>query len=306
MDIRFDHFITYTNAAGIDDYLKEYAAQGFAPAENTVRHDPGLRNGFIWFGPEYIEFCWVEDENLFANAGAEEAILRKEPRPFGLGLIAGDVQAVHNDWTKRGYTLPEVESKAARDAAPDAPPRWSFQDIPEGLLPGAACFALTYHTRPKDEVKQVKLPPNTIYAVSGVTFVTPQARTRAQAWRDLLAPDEKVLPSGTGFSVQIAPHPAEWLTPEAYQAVYQTRWTPSRHPFGDLALLHLLATDLRTAQMLLERSGRRTIPISRAGEQQLLVEPDPRDGFAFLVREHPAESWSQERRALTGERLELV
>jgi len=51
-NIRFDHFITYTSAGNIDDYLKEYATQGFLPEDRTVRHDPGLRNGFIPFGPE--------------------------------------------------------------------------------------------------------------------------------------------------------------------------------------------------------------------------------------------------------------
>jgi len=306
MNIRFDHFITYTNAASIDYYLKEYAAQGFAPDDKTVRHDPGLRNGFIWLGPEYIEFCWVEDEALFAQAGAEEEILRKQPRPFAIGMIARDVQAVHNDWAARGYKLPEVESKAARDSAADAPPRWSFQDIPDELLPGASCFALTYHSRPKDEVKQLKIPPNTIYAVSGVSFVTPEAQLRAERWRDLLAPEAKVRQSEFGFSVQVPPHQAEWLTPEAYQAAYQRRWIPSQPPYGDLALLHLLATDLRTVKKMLEASGRQTISIRHSEEEQILIEPDPRDGFAFLVQERPAGPWLQERIVQTGERLVIV
>jgi hypothetical protein len=306
MNIHFDHFITYTNAANMDEYLKQYSAQGFAPDDKTVRHAPGLRNGFIWFGPEYIEFCWVEDEALFAKAGAQEKILRKEPRPFAIGMITRDVQAVHAEWTARGYKLPEVESKAVRDAAPDAPPRWSFQYIPDELLPGASCFALTYHSRPKDEVKQLKIPPNTIYAVSGVSFVTPQAQSRAERWRDLLAPEAKVSQSGYGFTVQVPPHQAEWLTPEAYQAAYQRRWIPRQPPYGDLALLHLLATDLRTVKKMLEASGRPTISISHSGEERILIEPDPRDGFAFLVQERPAEPWLQQRIAQTGERLVLV
>jgi hypothetical protein len=34
--IRFDHFITYTSAAGIDYCLNAYTAQGFVPEEKTI------------------------------------------------------------------------------------------------------------------------------------------------------------------------------------------------------------------------------------------------------------------------------
>lgn len=126
-NIRFDHFLTYTNAANIDDYLKEYAAQGFIPHEQTVRHDPGLRNGFIGIGSEYVEFLWVEDETLFAAGDAEHRLLRTACRPFSIGMIADDVQAVHDDWTARGYSVPAVWSKAPRDATPDTPRCGAFK-----------------------------------------------------------------------------------------------------------------------------------------------------------------------------------
>lgn len=96
--VRFDHFITYVSAASVEDHLTAYAAQGFLPSERTVRHDPGLRNGFVFIGPEYLEFCWVEDEALFAAADAEEKLLRSMLRPFGLGIVADDVQAVQDKW----------------------------------------------------------------------------------------------------------------------------------------------------------------------------------------------------------------
>jgi len=304
--IQFNHFITYTSAANIDDYLKEYAAQGFLPYEKTVRHDPGLRNGFIFFGPEYIEFCWVEDEALFAAADAEERLYRTALRPFGLGMIADDVQAVHDDWTARGYSVPEVWSKAPRDATPDTLPVWSFQDIPSELLPGVFCFALTYHTRPKDEVKQVKIAPNTIYAVSGVTFVAAEPEARATRWRNLLAPGEQVNQSGISFDVWIGSHRAMWMTPDAYEASYGLQWMPSSHPAGELALLHLLASDFSTAKMMIEQSGRRTFSISVRGEEELLIAPDARDGFTFIIRQQPVEMWLRERIARTGEKLKLA
>jgi hypothetical protein len=304
--VRFDHFLTYTSAASIDDYLREYAAQGFIPEERTVRHDPGLRNGFVFVGPEYLEFLWVEDEALFAAAEEEDRLARAAPRPFGIGLIADDIHALHEDWAAHGYSVPEVSSKAARDAAPDAPPAWSFQDIPGELLPGALCFALTYHARPKDAVRQTRIAPNTIYAVCGVTFVAAEPKERATHWRDLLAPEQPVSRSESSFDVWIGPHQATWVTPEAYETTYGLPWVPAAHPAGEIALLHLLASDLRRAKRMMEQAGRRTAPISASGEERLLVMPDPRDGLAFVVQQHPIELWLQERVVQTGEKLELV
>lgn len=304
--IRFDHFITYTSAKNIDDYLKEYAGQGYESQERTVRHDPGLRNGFIFFGPEYIEFCWVEDEVLFAEADSEEKLFRTTPRPFGLGMIADDVQAVHNEWIARGFSLPKVWSKAARDAPPGIPPEWSFQEIPREYLPGVFCFVLTYHSGSTDEVKQVKVPPNTIYAISGVTFVNTEPEVRATSWRNLLAPGEAINQSRSGFHVWIGPHRATWMTPETYQESYGLDWTPFPHPNGELALLHLLAADLNVAKQMIEQNGRRTSPVSVQGENQLLTKPDPRDGFVFVIRQRPIEIWRQERMQRSGERLQLA
>jgi hypothetical protein len=305
-NIRFDHFLAYTSAASIDDYLREYAAQGFIPEERTVRHDPGLRNGFVFVGPEYLEFLWVEDEALFAAAEEEDRLARAAPRPFGIGLITDDIHALHEDWAAHGYSVPEVSSKAARDAAPDAPPAWSFQEVPGELLPGAFCFALTYHARPRDAVRQIRIAPNTIYAVCGVTFVAAGPKERATHWRDLLAPEQPVSRSESGFAIWIGPHQATWLTPKAYEAAYGLPWAPASHSAGELAHLHLLASDLRRAKRMMEQAGRQPTPIVASGEERLLVAPDPRDGFAFVIQQQPVELWLQERMVRTGEKLELA
>ena len=281
------------------------AAQGFTPDEQTVRHEPGLRNRFIFLGTEYIEFCWVEDENLFAKAGEEEKSLRSAARPFGIGLIAEDVQAVHDDWTKRGYTVPAVWSKAPRDAAPDAPPVWSFQEIPSDLLPGASAFALTYHRRKKGDVTKTRIHPNSIFALSKVTFVSPNPNERAARWRDLLAPDEQVTASAASFDVHIGPHQASWMSPDAYQSVYQRQWMPAPHPFGEIAILHLLASDLQKVKSMLGNAGLQTINFTDSGREALFVEPDPRDGFAFAVEEASVNAWLQQRTQRTGERIEI-
>jgi hypothetical protein len=301
--IRFDHVFTFTSATNIDDYLSEYTAQGFLTHEQTVRHPPGLRNGFVSLGPDYLEFWWVEDEAQFAVAGAEQQALRAGQRPFGIGMVAQDIQALHDDWTARGYAVPPVISRAPSDAPADAPPAWSFQDIPRELLPGCLCFALTYHGRAPDERIDVRVGPNTIYALSGVTFVAAEAEARATRWRDLLAPGKPVTSSALGVTIQIGPHQATWMTPDGYEAAYSRPWMETPHPCGEVALLELLATDLTQMRMVFEQAGRCLTPDTVNDQEALLIEPDPRDGVTLLVRQQPIADWLQARTARTGEQL---
>jgi len=304
-NVQFDHLITYTNASDIDDYLKEYEKQGFIPHEKTVRHEPGLRNGFISIGPEYLEFCWVENEELFATADAVEKLFRSIPHPFGLGIISDDVHDVHNDWTARGYTVPEIWSNSPRDITPDAPPMWSFQEIPNGLLTGIFSFVMTYHTRPKGAVKNIKIPPNTIYAISGVSFVTKEPESQATSWRDLLAPNEQINQTENAFHVQIGPHMVMWMTPEYYQLSYGSKWVPSSHSFGELAFIHLFASDLHFAKTMIKQSGRQTFLVKAREVEELLVAPDGQDGFTFIIQQQPVDTWLHERMKRTGEKLKL-
>jgi len=305
-NVQLDHFITYTNASNIDDYIKEYAAQGFVPDETTVRHEPGLRNRFIFIGPEYLEYCWVEDEALFEKADDKEKQLRASPRPFGIGMISDDVNAVHVDWTGRGYSVPEVESKAARDAAPDAPPVWSFQEVPDELLPGASSFVLTYHKRQNKKEKVINIHPNTIYAIAGVTFATEEPEAHATQWCTLLAPDERVIQSRHGFEVFIGPHRALWMTAENYKSTYGLEWNPAPHGYGEIAVLHLFANNLEAAKNNMEESGRQVFRIEVEDQEALLIVPDNRDGFIFCLRQQAIETWAQERMRRTGEKITFL
>lgn len=293
--LRFDHFIAYTNAASIDDYLKEYAAQGFTPADRTVRHEPGLRNGFLHFGSAYLEFAWVEDALLFDQADAGEKLLRSAHRPFGIGFVADDVNAVRAEWVERGYIVPGVWSKAPRDAPPDAKSVWSFLEIPAELLPGASCFALTYHVRPSKDLSSVIVPPNSIYGIGGAIFVAMDPEARSIRWRDVLAPGERVVPTERGFEVTIGPHRAEWMTPAAYSSALQLPWEPAPHPFGELAAIRFFADDLGIARRTLEDSGRRVTSTTSSGTDVLIVTPDERDGFAFSIQQYPIDAWRRQR-----------
>lgn len=80
---------------------------------------------------------------------------------------------------------------------------------------------------------------------------------------------------------------------------------PAPHPCGEIAILHLLASDLRKVKSMLEGAGRKTTLLSTNDREELFVEPDPRDGFAFLVQEGSVNAWLPERMNRTGERIEI-
>jgi hypothetical protein len=308
--IRLEHFITSTHAATVEAQLERYRQAGFLPQDTTVRHDPGLRNGFVSFGPEYIELAWVEDEALFAAGGGIPGIqtYHATARPWGIGLEVADVRAAHEAWRARGYDLAPVFSRGVRDAAPDDGPAWSFQPIPGDLLPGALCFALTYHGVRRDAPRRARIAPNTTYAIDGVTLVAAEPQSRASRWRAFLAPGEPVQQMAGAASVRIGPHTATWLTPGEYRRRYGRDWRGAPHDRGEMALLHLLAENLGAAEGALIRAG---LVVERlqdrdGGPAALLVAPVAQDGFTFLIAEEPPEEWAARRHALTGELFDIA
>lgn len=309
---RFEHFLTFIDAVSIDEHLARYRLAGFLDAGHTVRLDPGLRNGAVLFGTEYLEFCWVEDEQLFVEEskgqhvfGEDLFALRAAQRPCSIGLITDDVAALREKLTARGYHLPPVIPKAPRGAEADAMRGWSYFSIQDGLTPGTKCFALTYMTR---DTNSVRIAPNTIYAVSGVTFVSHAPEEHARRWQELLAPGAPVVYENGRYVVTIGPHLAQWITPERYQRDFGRVWQRSSHPFGALAVFHLLAENLdRVSQMLTKADWNYTWrSAAQDGQRTLLLSPNPADGCMFAVTTRPCAEWLKERTAQTGEHLVRV
>lgn len=307
--LRLEHFITSTNADTIEAQLDRYRQAGFLPNDQTVRHAPGLRNGFVPIGPEYIEFTWVEDREQFGQGGGIPGIqdYHAATRPWGIGLEVADVEAARASWRDRGYTLPPTFSRGPRDAAPDAAPAWTFQPIPRAILPGVHCFALTYHGGSAGANRAVPVAPNSTYAIEGLTLVTAEPATRAAQWQAFLAPDEAVQEVAGASRLRIGPHTVTWLTPEEYHRRYGQNWQAAPHAAGELAMVHLLAVDLGIATRALTRAGwgvasRR----DRDDQESLFVAPDPSDGLVFAITAEPADAWAARRCARTGEKMHLA
>lgn len=301
-----DHIITFANVSNIDDYVDQYRSRGFILSEATHRYKPGLRNRFVTLGCEYIELAWVEDEAVFAAGGTEEfarmfpdlPTLRLAARPFGIALKSASVEALHQAWTERGYTLPPVWSFAP----PGLPPVFSFQPIPSDLLPGARSFALTYHGEDRDKAREVQVAPNTVYALEGLTFVCATPEISATRWRDLLAPSGTIQQNEGVCTITIGAHTLHWMTPEHYRSCYSLPWVESPQGCGDIGALHLLVSDAGQAERMLGAEVRRIKNASGNG-QFLVIPPDTHDGLTFIIREYPIETWRSERMARTSEKL---
>jgi hypothetical protein len=306
MNPQFDHFLTFVNTQNIDDYVEKYRVLGFTVSDKTHRYKPGLRNRFILLGCEYLELVWVENEVEFAAGGSEEFArmykdlpgLRTTARPFSIGFNSPDVEALHQEWTGRGYTIPSIWSFAP----PDMPPVFSFQEIPEDLLPGASCFAITYHMGSTSQDRLVQRAANTIYAVEGVTFITPAPEEAAKRWQRLLSPDTGLTTQQEVYAVTITPHTVWWMSPDVFQERFGIASTPPPHPYGHVAAMHLLAENLALARSMLEQSSHTQIHHNHHGDV-LVVAPTGEDGIIFIIREYPMELWHGERTSATGERI---
>jgi hypothetical protein len=306
MNPQFDHFLTFVNTANIDEYIEQYRALGFVVSNETRPYKPGLRNRFVTLGCEYLELVWVENEEDFARGGTEEfarmftdlPTLRQASRPFSVGFISYDVEALHQEWTLRGYNVSPVWSFAP----PGMPPILSFQEIPDHILPGASCFAITYHNTSSSQARSVQRAANTTYAVEGVTFVSTGPEEAAGRWQMLLNPEIAVTAKQNIYAVMVPPHIAWWMSPQVFQERYDIALKTPHHRYGHLAAIHLLAENLDVATGMFGQRLKKRVDNARQ-EEFLVISPTSADGVTFIFREYPIERWRSERSSMTGEMI---
>lgn len=302
-----DHVLAYTGAATIDGAVSGYRAAGFSTLAQTVRHAPGLRNGFVGLGPEYLELLWVEDEQVFAAAGPWRQAQRRARRPFAFALRADDLESVRAAWRERGLEVGPLTNGAPADTAGGAP-AWSFLHLPRGLLPGAACFVVRYHAVDSAARGRVRAAPNGIFALGGVSFVVAEPEVVAPRWRDLLAPGHPLDVERGERRLALGAHTLTWRTPEAFARRYAP-FAPSAQLSelgGEIALVHLWSDDLDLSEDAFRRGGRAPRRTAGLDGPELFVPPDPRDGFAFAIAARPIADWVSWRCELTGEPISLA
>ena len=276
-----------------------------------MRHFPGLRNGFVYIGTEYLEFEWVENRKEYQQGKLPyHDIFIKNPAPFGIGLTTDDIKTLHRNWRRRGFKVAPVYSRGPRGAKEGDPPWWSFQKIPTVLLLGVWSFALTYLFRKNKKGKVVRIGGNSIYAIKGITFVVSNPKNRAKKWKKLLAPRTSIMEEPGICRLIIGPHTFTWMTKDAYKNYYGVHYKkPYSGKFAglrEIGLINFLTTDSEKTLRILKKSRKCVKFYDKLSKQDaVLVFAKKADGFTFTVLEMPIRKWMRERIAITGERLKI-
>lgn len=298
--LRLDHVLTFTSASPVEEALDRYRQAGFVPSPHIAEWSPGLRNGFVNLWPEYLELLCVHDDDAFRTAPAPLRRARDAHRPYGLGFYSDDTARLRDDWVAAGHDLPDAEYLRLETTSTDDPP--DFCEVALPVLPGADCFALTSFFPGAAMRARMQVAPNTVFGLSGVTFVADHPAAAADRWRRVLAPDSAVTPDhGSDGHVELLSgvHRFTWFTPEALSARFGLTWSDGP---SDIALVHLLAERVDLAGQLMADAGWTV----RAGHHgSFVVDPHPSDGIAFELHHGSADAWRDTRARVLGEHLTI-
>lgn len=270
MTIELDHITTYADVDDLPAHLGRYQACGFVTDERRSAYANGAQAGRITFGADYIEVLAVPDLDAFdRNATANDKLVYLGARPFGVGFRTPALDFLRSACESRGVVLPEPTTIHATDVQTGTLRDARLVQFPLKLLRGASCFAVE-----RTPVVETVPAPNGTCALAGITLVSDEAEDRARQWRELLAPDEP-----PARALKLGPHHAIWSTPGEFRARFRRDWRPARHPLGELAVVHLISSDLA----LTERCVDGNAVMSKPTADTLLVEVDPRDGLLLAI-----------------------
>lgn len=309
MKIDLEHIYSIINSSKLESHLDIYRKAGFYVGEKTVRHPPGMRNGFVYMGPEYIEFIWVERQREYEKEKSNyHDEFRKHSGPFGFGFETNKIEKFNRTLTKRGYKVPSLYSRGPTDAKEGDKPWWTFQNFNRRTLPGVLPFALRYETRDLSKPRKSCIGKNGIFAISGVTFVAYNPIKDAGRWANVFG--VKVLSrKDNNVSITLGAQSLNWMRPSVFRSIYGNQaCLPHKGRFTHLrkmALLHLYAESLEKAEKYFMKAGFKTQHINKPDMIGLYVYPLKSDGYAFFISEYSVQKWLGERKSM-GQNLKLI
>jgi|GEM_PF-5480172 len=290
--VRIDHLI-FGSSMDLAKLLALYAELGFrvSPFENTVRHDPGLRTGFLYFSPlgfmDYIEFITVEVRELFDAAQGKHGnmVFSEDPYAQGVGIRAQSVQSVFEELKKQGTAVKPVWSKAPEDQGKEAPPRWSFVEL-ENPAANLGGFYVEY-LKPRAEVEpSVFHGGNGIFAMGGLLYNDNDSEKIESLLRKDF-PQSSVRRTNKELWLgchRILPRPFQEIAALAGKDL-------KKHPTVEVYGALFYTENLNQTEAALKGKWK---PYIRSGDEIYLL-PSENEGLLALVIEKPIEKWKQER-----------
>jgi len=267
--------------APVETHLDRYRAAGFSVSDHVADWEPGLRCGFVDLWPEYLEILTVADDAAF-DRGAD-ATLRDDRARRGIHAIelySADTVDVHRSLTARAVPVPAVREDRLATTAPEAGPDFFFLDLP--MLPGARVATMTSTFAGTAMRRFVKVAPNGVFALAGVSIVVDDPDAAAPTWDDIVEPGV---------------HDLRFVTCEEWQAE-----CPDAGDGGGVVCVHLASEDPeRTAAMMVAAGWRRGPDIG--GHRHML--PHPADDVRFTIRPGVVDDWRHRRLDVLGEHLDI-
>lgn len=284
MITRFDHVYSYLKDNDLDACYARFSRAGFLMDERRMRHPKGHLTGFVEMTGTYLEFLSVVDEQEFEReADPENRIFRSNPQPFGIGAVCTDPQLIFD---RLAPIYPELKKPYSRgeQGKPEGPVLWTFCPLPHQATPGADVFPLMYHRR-QGKKYELKVGPNTIFALGGVWLCSDSIEGRMDVWKRTLKPVTQDF-RRLGRDIEFGAQKLSWISEAEYKTNFKDAWTSRSNEVGDICAVRLLAKDLSVAQKFLEKEG---FAFLRDGEDQLITAKDANTGYAFVIERSDSE-----------------
>jgi len=290
--LRFDHYIVGSTRP-IKEILAAYQEIGFtvSPPEETVRHEPGLRTGFLYFSPkpsmDYIEFLTVEDLDAFAAAQARgEDKWTNKPCAQGLGVRVTNAAAMHASLAAQGTPVRPLASKRPDGAETDTPFVWSFITLDKPAS-GLGAFYVQYHRERTPQEPQIIDGGNGIYAMGGVLY---DADSASVAAADLAKDFPLGVVKVNDADITIGCHKVLVRSFSDFSAAAGSKPLVRNTELKIYGALLYSADLVKTAEVLKGKWKHHVV-----GKDEILLVPTAHEGLAAVVRQKPVDTWKRER-----------
>ncbi len=289
---RIDHVI-FGASKEMRDLLLSYEEIGFkvSPYDQTMRHQPGLRTGFLYFSPkgagDYIEFLTVEDRGAFTLAQAKgEEKYTEQPCAQGVGIRVKNADAVHTALVAQGTAVKPVWSKRPEDKGEDTPNLWSFVEL-EKPLSGLGSFYVQYLQGKVADQVEIQTGANGIFAVAGLLYDSDDLDA---VTTNLIADFPRDLVRREGSDIWLGCHRI-FATSFKRFCSNSPKASFFQNPDLNFYGVHLYTQSLETTAAALKGKWKPHVVL----DDRILLLPTEHEGLLAVVTQYPVTQWQNER-----------
>lgn len=301
--IREDHFLAFTTAKVLNEYLNEYERAGFL-SMGTLNHNLGKKIGFIKFSPEYIELHWIENQEEFDSKANDFWVQASKSNDiFSVAFAVDNINQLNNYW--ESLNIDVMEPGYIKVPGSKAEYNFAIVNTPEGLMNGIHTFFVQYLSKeyalayPENEPKKIEISPNGIYAIKGLTMLISDSSIDLERWAQALHIDKKSISKKRMF---VGPHEITIKTYDEFNNLFQDKASILTESSSTTCLIHLLTVELRRTQEYLSKVNWKCMYLKSSKEREIYLNP-PRDGFKFIISQMDINDYMKLRKERSGELL---